>query len=227
MCIFRAALAIQLALLVFEPVPGFADEHGDATTADLNELDLSGAWYVLIHYRDDRSQDASIARFKDFAWSIRQAPTQLVWESYPFVLFDDDTELLRRHAMTEHLAWEPNKKLRARIRESIQVSPRGMTKKRLRGSFEQGFKSEAPSGAGGLNTLTFSRHWNVSFEKPRVRIEIVDSLSGTQGLEGMEESTVFEINERVGSDELRGRWREAHKQGSFRMLRARERRVVK
>ena len=227
MRIFRAALAIQLALLVLEPVPGFADEHGDATTADLNELDLSGAWYVLIHYRDDRSQDASIARFKDFAWSIRQAPTQLVWESYPFVLFDDDTELLRRHAMTEHLAWEPNKKLRARIRESIQVSPRGMTKKRLRGSFEQGFKSEAPSGAGGLNTLTFSRHWNVSFEKPRVRIEIVDSLSGTQGLEGMEESTVFEINERVGSDELRGRWREAHKQGSFRMLRARERRVVK
>ncbi len=41
------------------------------------------------------------------------------------------------------------------------------------------------------------------------------------------EADGFEINERVGSEELRGRWREAHKQGSFRMLRARERRVVK
>ncbi len=213
-------LGIPLFLLLVAAV------EADEAQLDFRQLDLSGEWYVLIHYQDQRSEDKSITKFKDFAWSIRQTPEGLVWESYPYVLFNEELELIRRHAMLEHLPWEPDPGVWDQIRQTIRVSARAMTQKRLRGSQEEGYKSKPPR-AGGLGTLTFSRDWDVTFSESQIRIQVVDSLSGTQGLVGMEEATVFEIGERVAPDELRGRWREGSRQGSFRMVRARERKVVK
>jgi len=198
----------------------------EAANHDLSRLELSGEWYVLIHYKDERSEDKSITKFKDFAWSIQQTPGRLVWEGYPYVLFDEELGLIRRHALTEHLPWEPDEGVWKRIRNSIDVSSRAMTKKSLRGSVEEGFRSKPPRAAG-IGTLTFSRDWQVTFAAASIRIEIVDSLSGSQGLAGMEEKTVFEILEEPGPGELRGRWREGSKRGSFRMVRAHERKVVK
>ena len=67
----------------------------------------------------------------------------------------------------------------------------------------------------------------MSFEASGITIRILDSLSGTAGLSGMEEATVFKIEGARDSDLLHGRWDEGTKHGSFRMLRARERKVVK
>ena len=218
----RALLGITLCLLLADAAPAADGGAGH----DFRRLDLSGEWYVLIHYKDDRSQDKSITKFKDFAWSIQQTPGRLIWEAYPYVLFSDELELIRRHAMLEHLPWEPDEGVWKRIREKIDVSSRAMTKKRLRGSVQEGFRSK-PLRAAGMGTLTFSRDWDVTFSESQIRIQVVDSLSGTQGLAGMEEATVFEIRERVAPDQLRGQWREGSRQGSFRMVRARERKVVK
>ena len=153
-----------------------------ALAEDFGTTDLSGEWYVLIHYKDERSQDKSITKFKDFAWSVKQTADLIVWESFPYLRFSDELEEVRRHAMTEHLPWEPTPYTWARIRESIRVSARASSRKRLTGSYEKGFRSRSDGGAAGMHTLTFSRDWTVSFANEAIRIEVVDSLSGTAGL---------------------------------------------
>jgi hypothetical protein len=61
-----------------------------------------------------------------------------------------------------------------------------------------------------------------------VTVRIVDSLSGGSAmLGGMEEASVYEIKERPSAGELRGTWSEADKSGSLRMIRSKERRVLK
>ncbi|MFQ5513885.1 MAG: hypothetical protein ACE5FG_05555 [Myxococcota bacterium] len=210
---------LPVGLLLLAGGSSAAAEVG--TKSDLTGVDLSGAWYVLIHYRDDRSTDPSVRKFKDFGWAVEQSEGRIVWRRYPYVVFDDETEEVRRHAMMEHLYWEPDAQRLAELRERLRVSPRAATRKVLLGSVSEGFRSQSAPGPGGANVLTFSRSWELQFEPARIRLTIVDSLSGGGGLEGMEEATVFDIVERVGGGELRGIWREGENlKGSFRMLRA-------
>lgn len=193
---------------------------------DLTEIDLSGDWYVLVHYKDDDSADKSITKFKDVVWTIEQTPNSMAWEEYPYVVFSDDQELYRRQAMQEHLPWEPDASGWERIREGVEVSSRAMKRKRLKGSVAEGYSSLPALGTGGFTTMTFESTWTVTFEPRALRLEIVDSLSGA-GLEGMEGSTVYEVREAAGPDELRGRFDRETLHGKFRMVRSRARRVVK
>jgi hypothetical protein len=218
----RRPLAIALAACLFA-APALAQDAGGG----LADVDLSGAWYVLIHYKDDRSEDASITKFKDFAWSIEQTANTLTLEHYPYVLFNEDTELARRHAMRGHLAWQPSDSQWKGLTAAVDVSSRAMSRKRLTGSAAEGFESLPPLGSGGFNTMSFSREWAVRFRSEEIRVLVTDSLSGAGGLEGMEDSTVYRITERVSGGELRGTYQEPHKQGTLRMVRAAERRVVK
>ena len=204
------------------PVSVSAEQGFDFTGAD-----LTGDWYVLIHYKDDRSVDKSITKFKDFAWSIAQREGGMTWESYPYVMFGDETELVRRSAMMKHKFWEPDERLWQRIKTTLNVSSRAAERKRLDGSVEKGFKSLAPIQTGGLNTMSFTRNWHVTFVPEKVNLVITDSLSGGIGLGGMEEDTVFEITERIDAGEFRGRWDADTKRGTFRMVRSAERKVVK
>jgi hypothetical protein len=226
----RAATSILRVLLAplvaIGLAAGVVAEEG-REGADFSDADLSGDWYVLIHYKDDRSEDKSIVKFKDFAWSIEQRDKTMTWEHYPYVVFDDETELVRRAAMTKHKNWEPDDGLWAKIRKSLEVSSRAADRKRLTGSTGEGFKSLAPITTGGLNTMSFTRNWDVSFHPENVRIVITDALSGGAGLSGMEESILYEIREKVSQDEYRGFWDGNTKRGQFRMVRSAERKVVK
>ena len=192
---------------------------------DFSSLDLSGDWYVLIHYKDDQSADKTLTKFKDFGWTIKQTEKRIDWEHFPYVFFGESVEEIRRHAMTEHLPWEPDEYTLGKLEKQINVSARAAKKKKLKGTREDGFKSKPASSGGGLRTLTFSEDWEVAFSKTHVRIQIVDSLSGGGGLAGMDEATLYVIRESVGERELRGTWREGTKHGSFRMLRSAERKV--
>lgn len=209
--LFAAALAVALG----SASPGAAE--------DFSKIDLTGEWYVLVQYKDDRSEGDDIKKFEDFAWSIKQEDKKITWEYFPYVMFFEDLELVRRDAMRNHKGWEPTPGLWSRIRESIQVSSRAASKKTLRGSREKGYESLPPMQAGGANLISFSRDWKVDFTPARVRIRITDSLSGGSGMEGIEDSVVYEISERVAHDELRGTYREPHKSGTIRMVRTRER----
>ncbi len=200
--------------------------EGDSPGTDFGDVALSGDWYVLIHYKDDDSVDKSITKFRDLVWSIEQTPNTMTWEEYPYVMFSGDVEMYRRHAMKEHLPWEPNESSWKRIRESVDVSSRAMKRKRLTGSVGKGYESLPPLTTGGLNTMTFTQSWRIRFEKERIRIEIVDSLGGI-GFEEMEGATRYEITERKAPDELRGRFDRDTLHGTFRMVRSKERKVVK
>jgi len=204
-----------ITLLIGAAVPAAAE--------DLSELELSGEWYVLVHWKDDRSEDKSLTKFVDFAWSIKHEEKKIAWENFPYVMFHEDLEVVRRDAMRNHKPWEPTPGLWKRIRKSIRVSPRAAANKTLRGSREKGYASLPAMGAAGANMISFTSDWKVSFAPEKITIQITDSLSGGSGLEGVADSTVYEITERVAEDELAGHYSEPHKQGSFRMVRSRER----
>lgn len=219
----RALACLALALL---PTGGFAEEL-DTPETDLTKLDLTGAWYVLIHYKDDRSEDESITKFVDFAWSIEQTASTITWDYYPFVLFDPEAELERRYAMRGHEPWEPTGENLAKLANSVDVSSRAMTRKRLTGSVAEGFRSLAPLASGGLHIVSFARNWDVRFKPDAIEIVITDTLSGAVGLEPSEERIVYRVTEQLGPHELRGSYAEATKRGTLRMIRAGQRRVVK
>jgi hypothetical protein len=194
---------------------------------DLSKLDLSGEWYVLLHYKDSTSEDKSLTKFKDFAWSIRQTPEKLEIDEYPYVMFDEGTEPIRRAAMRGHTAWEPEGLVLEALKQHVDVSTRAMRSKELTGSTAAGMKS-AEAADGAVGTVSFTRNWDIVWAPAVVKITIVDSLSAGSGALGdMEEASVFEIVEQPSPDELRGRWSEGNKSGSLRMLRAKERRVLK
>lgn len=194
---------------------------------DFSKADLSGDWYVLVRFKDSTSEDKSIEKFKDFAWSIEQTPNTLTWEWYPYVVFDDDTEQIRRHAMMNFLHWTPTEDQWKALELSLPVSARAMQRKRMKGNPSEGFRSLPPLASGGFNTLTFSRQWEVRYSPEKVNVVIVDSLSGSGGLEGMDEAIVYTIDQRVSPTELRGTYREGTKSGRFRMVKSHERKVVK
>ena len=127
------------------------------------------------------------------------------------MLFSEDQELIRREAMRQHSGWQPSEALWSRIRAKVGVSSRAASEKTLRGSREKGFESLPPMGMGSANTLSFSRDWKLVFAPEKVTVRITDSLSGGIGLEGMEDSTVYEITERVSDGDLRGTFAEPHK----------------
>ena len=129
--------------------------------------------------------------------------------------------------MREHRAWEPTEALWQRIRGRVAVAARASQSETLRGSRDEGYRSAAVAGARDARTISFSRDWTVEFAEDAVRIAITDSLSGGTGLEGLADSVVYEIGERVGPDELRGTYRERAKRGTFRMVRSRKREIVK
>jgi hypothetical protein len=194
---------------------------------DLSKLDLSGEWYVLIHFKDSRSEDKSLTNFKDFAWSIQQSDKQLTVEEFPYVLFDEGTEEVRKAAMRGHTPWQPEGPILDNLQQHVDVSTRAARKKQLNGDFASGMKSGAESGAKTGN-MSFTRNWEVTWAPAKVRITIVDSLGGGNALLGdMEEASTYELTARPSPDELTGTWSEGEKSGSLRLIRAKERRVVK
>jgi hypothetical protein len=194
---------------------------------DLSKLDLTGEWYVLIHFKDSRSEDKSLTSFKDFGWSIQQQPSKLTVEEFPYVFFDEGTEEVRRAAMRGHTPWQPEGIVLDHLREHLDVSTRASRKKELTGDFAAGMKSAADAGAKTGN-MSFTRNWEVTWAPAKVRISIVDSLGGGSAMLGdMEEAAVFELTGRPAPDELTGTWSEGEKSGSLRLIRAKERRVVK
>jgi hypothetical protein len=198
-----------------------------ARAEDFSKLDLTGEWYVLVHYKDAHSEDKSITNFKDFGWSIQQEPSKLKVEEFPYVLFDEGTEEVRRAAMRGHTPWQPEGIVLDHLREHVDVSSRASRKKELSGDVASGMKSEGGGGAKS-GTMSFTRNWDVTWSPTSVRIKIVDSLGGGSAMLGdMEEASLYELNGRPSPDELTGTWSEGEKSGSLRLIRAKERRVVK
>jgi hypothetical protein len=198
-----------------------------AGAEDLSKLDLTGEWYVLVHYKDASSEDKSITNFKDFGWSIKQDAKSLDVEEFPYVMFDEGTEEVRRVAMRGHTPWQPEGTVLNVLKDHMDVSSRASRKKSLAGDTESGMKSQA-GGPAKSGTMNFSRDWQVTWAPAAVQVKITDSLGGGNAVLGeMAEASVYEIQAHPSADELTGTWSEGDKSGTLRMIRAKERRVVK
>jgi len=194
--------------------------------ADLSKLDLSGDWYVLILYKDTRSEDKALVHLKDMAWSVQQEPAKMAVAEYPYVIFDEGSEEIRKAAMRKHTAWEPEGLVLDTLREHVDVSERAKRSKTLSGDTASGMKSGGGPKATG-KTVDFSRNWDVTWAPAKVQIQIVDSLGGSSMLGELEEASVYLITDQPSPGELTGTWSEGEKSGSLRMIRAKEHRVVK
>ncbi len=152
---------------------------------------------------------------------------ELAIDEFPFVIFDETTEEVRRKALTGHTQWEPQGLVLEALREHVDVGGMAMRRKKLYGSRSTGFRSE-PAGAGGLRTLTYSRNWTIELAADRLRVEIIDSLSSASELFGdVEEAIVYEFTQITPRGDLLGTYREGHKNGTARLIRCKQRRVVK
>jgi len=198
-----------------------------AAAADLSKLDLSGDWYVLILYKDSRSEDKTLVHLKDLAWSVQQETGKMTVTEFPYVVFDEGSEEIRRAAMRKHESWQPEGLVLDTLKEHVDVSERAKRSKTLTGDFASGMKSSDAGGKGGGKTVDFSRNWDVTWAPAKVQIQIVDSLGGNAMLGDMSEASVFLITDQPAAGELTGTWSEGEKSGSLRMIRAKEHRVVK
>lgn len=193
-------------------------------SAHAEPLDLTGTWFVLIHYRDPGTANPDATRWKDFVWVFTQRGSRLEWTQYPIVVFDDDSgrfETLGDNPRSRVLAgWEPDAAQLQTLADGPQVNPRGKGTKSLRGSDAQGWKSVSRMVATSASVLGYQE--NVSIEGlndlPRfVREDVVgNALSSSKG-----GGTRYEVESvEQGGQQLRGRYeRDGRQKGTFRMWR--------
>ena len=87
--------------------------------------------------RTRSSEDKSITKFKDLAWSSARSRRKLEIDEYPYVIFDEGTEEIRApHERTQ--AWQPEGLVLDALREHVDVSTRAMRSKTLDGSIDGG-----------------------------------------------------------------------------------------
>ncbi|HTO68689.1 MAG TPA: hypothetical protein VMR31_02420 [Myxococcota bacterium] len=205
----------------------FSTLGGPARAGDLAKLDLTGEWYVLVHYKNAKSEDKSISDWKDLGWSMVQTGDSLTVQEFPYVMFDEGTEEVRRADMRGHKPWQPEGAVLDNLKAHMDVSSRAKTDKKLTGSVAAGMKSEA-AGPAKSGTVSFSRNWTVTWAPDKVRIQIVDALGGGNSMLGeMSEAAIYDVTAEPAEGELTGTFTEGDKSGSLRMIRAKERRVVK
>ena len=205
----------RLALLAFALLAA-------APAAFAQAVDLTGTWYVLVHYKDEVSGKPDALRWEDRIWVFEKNGDKLEGKDYPIVVFDDDEgrfERSRRGYSRVVAAWEPSPAQRANIEAGLHINTRGSKSKTLAGSDAAGWKSVASPQAQGANVVTYSEIWGVKDAASKPVFLRNESL-GSGAMEALEGGTVFKT-ESVAPGELRGTYdRDGTRKGTFRMVRA-------
>jgi hypothetical protein len=197
---------------------------GLALPARSAEVDLSGTWHVLTHYKDSAAANADAERWEDRVWVFASDGNGLRWTEYPIVFFEDQSGRFEhsggnRAARVVHF-WEPNPAQLAELDAGPRVNSRGSRSKKLRGSDTDGWRSSARSTAASASVITFTAHWSIE-GLPAAPLFRQDDVLGSGLSEAMEGRTEYrtEVVEESG-DVLRGRYqRDGTRIGSFQMRR--------
>ncbi len=195
-------------------------------------LDLSGTWYVLVHYRDSESPNPDRVHWEDRIWVFERQGDTLEWKDYPIVVFDDESgrfEQLGGNRASRVLGpWEPNPGQQAEIARGLQYNTRGSKTKTLHGSDAAGWRSGTPQAAPSASVLTYSETWSIEGLPSKPAFLRDDSLSGgrAESLEGRTQYRTEEIS--PDGNELRGSFdRDGTRRGTFRMTRSGVAQVVR
>ena len=206
----RRLLCLLAGLLAFAPA------------ALAESIDLSGTWYVLIHYKDDVSGNPDVLRWEDRVWVFERNGDRLEWKDYPIVVFEDDEGRFERSRSGYSRVlggWEPSPGQLAQIQSGLEINERGSKRKTLTGSDAAGWKSLASAQPQGARYVTYTETWGIKDAAGKPVFLRNESL-GSSDMGSMEGGTVFKT-ESTGAAELRGSFeRDGTRHGTFRMTRA-------
>src|SRR5262249_50697603 len=136
-----------------------------AVSAPVRAVELRGTWYVLIHYKDDNSENRDTERWDDRVWVFEKQGNGLRWTEYPIVVFEDESGRFERRATGQYARilnyWEPSDAQLADIKDGLQVNTRGTKTKTLRGSDAQGWSSGRRGGAASASVVTYEEVWSI------------------------------------------------------------------
>jgi hypothetical protein len=191
-----------------------------APAALAQAVDLSGNWYVLVHYKDEVSGKPDAMRWEDRIWIFQKSGESLEWKEYPIVVFDDDEgrfERTKGRYSRVVAAWEPSPGQQANIQAGLHINTRGSKTKTLTGSDAAGWKSVPAPQAQAANVVTYSETWAVKDAASKPVFLRNESL-GSGVLEALEGGTIYKT-ESVSDGELRGTFeRDGNRKGTFRMV---------
>ena len=189
------------------------------------ELDLTGSWHVLIHYRDDSTSHPERDRWLDRLWVFAEKNGKLYWTEYPIVVFSDESGRFERRSSGQYARvlgnWEPSEPQMANIQAGLQTNSRGSKKKKLKGSDAEGWKSTYRARPGSASVVTYQENWSVDEATglPVFTQEDVMSSVRTETLEGVTQYTTKGLEN--GGEVLVGSYsRDGTRHGTFRMTRS-------
>jgi hypothetical protein len=197
-----------------------------AMAAD-HEIQLTGAWHVTIHFRDDASENPDTDRWDDKLWRFAQRGSRLEWAEFPIVIFNDRSGRFETHdgARERRIlhSWEPNEEQLEEIRSKLLVNPRGAKSKGMRGTVKRGYKTVGGLRDESSSVIGYSETWYVD-GLPSMPVFTRDDTLGsgsTENIQGRTRYTAEAVN-RDGSEVTGSYVRDGSKQGTFTMRRAGE-----
>jgi hypothetical protein len=149
--------ALALALFAGFAVLGPVNVRAEAP-------DVSGAWHVLVHYKDAASSGAERERWDDRAWVFEREGDGLRWTEYPIVVFDDETGRFekggknRASRVLHH--WQPDEAQIADIKNGLVVNERGMAAVTLLRS-EGSWVSAPEQATSSASMIRYVESWRV------------------------------------------------------------------
>ena len=186
--------------------------------------DLGGTWHVLVHYKDEKAQNAEAERWEDRVWVFSREGEGLRWVDYPLVVLSDESGRFERlgtnRASRTLRYWTPSPAQAAELQEGPRVNSRGSRSKTLR-SADGGWQSTAAQQRSA-NYLTYEEHWSISGAELPVFTR-TDVLGGGMA-EDTEGRTLYETKQvDDGGRVLRGAYdRDGTKRGTFTLTRVGE-----
>lgn len=196
----------------------------DAADSKHSSSDLEGTWFVLVHYKDANTHNATSDRWQDKVWTFEIRGSRLHWVEYPIVVFESTTgrfEAFKGNPRSRILHnWQPNKAQLAEIMGGPRVNTRGAKSKSLRGSDATGWRSTGRNRVAGVNVMGFHEDWSILPSGEWREFAIVEEIGNSQ--RGNADGRTSYIIESGDVDGLKysGRYdRDGSRMGTFRMFR--------
>ncbi|HXK23483.1 MAG TPA: hypothetical protein VMS55_12485 [Myxococcota bacterium] len=204
----RALFALA-ALLVF------------AAAAPTRAVELVGTWYVLVHYKDDHSENPDAERWDDRVWVFEKDGNRLRWTEYPIAVFEDESGRFERRDTGQYARilhyWEPSEAQLADIKDGLQVNTRGTKTKTLRGSDAQGWSSGRRAGAASASVVTYEEVWSID-DPEKLPVFKRSDFMGSGRSDTLEGTTEY-ATQKIEGGVLSGSFeRDGSRHGDFRMM---------
>ena len=188
------------------------------------EVDLTGTWHVLIHYRDADAADTEVLRWDDRIWVFERKGSRLRWTEYPIVVFGDRTGRFERSAHGQRRvlhAWEPNAAQARQIEQGLEFNTRGSKSKSLRRKRSGDWQSAGAAQVRSASIVGYHEVWSIELASG-VPTFVRDDVLGSERAEAMSGRTLYRgravspDGNRVDGDFAR----DESRRGTFQMVRA-------